>query len=109
MINAYKDFWKRSFTFLGTSTRSQYWWATLANLVIVMILLFATIIYGDTSTIGKIFNSLSNLYAIAISAIALSIRRLRDAGYAPQWLLSQFIIIIVLLSKNSKKQMEIYG
>lgn len=111
MIDAYKDFWKRYLKFSGTSTRSQYWWTTLANLIIAMILLFPGITYGDNSTLGGIFNTLSHLYAIVITipALALLIRRLRDAGYGPQWILIQLIpiagpfIMLGLLCKGSKE------
>ena len=38
MIKAYIDFWKRAFDFRGRSTRPDYWWAYLVNVIIITIL-----------------------------------------------------------------------
>ena len=38
MIKAYIDFWKRAFDFSGRSTRPDYWWAYLVNVIIITIL-----------------------------------------------------------------------
>ena len=38
MIKAYIDFWKRAFDFRGRSTRSDYWWFFLANIIVYGIL-----------------------------------------------------------------------
>ena len=38
MIKAYIDFWKRAFDFSGRSTRPEYWWAYLVNVIIITIL-----------------------------------------------------------------------
>ncbi|MDA5539738.1 hypothetical protein PJF60_03680 [Streptococcus thermophilus] len=34
MIKAYIDFWKRAFDFSGRSTRPDYWWVHLINVII---------------------------------------------------------------------------
>ena len=34
MIKAYIDFWKRAFDFSGRSTRPDFWWAYLVNVII---------------------------------------------------------------------------
>ncbi len=38
MIKAYIDFWKRAFDFSGRSTRPDFWWAYLVNVIIITIL-----------------------------------------------------------------------
>ena len=38
MIKAYIDFWKRAFDFSGRSTRPDYWWVYLINVIISTIL-----------------------------------------------------------------------
>ena len=34
MIDAYKKLWTKSFDFRGRSTRHDYWWAVLANILV---------------------------------------------------------------------------
>ena len=38
MIKAYIDFWKRAFDFRGRSTRPDFWWTYLVNVIIMTIL-----------------------------------------------------------------------
>ena len=65
LIEAYKSAWIRSFYYEGRSTRSDYWWFVLANLIV-------TIVPG----------------------LPLAVRRLRDAGKSWPWLLISLIPII---------------
>ena len=38
MFQAYAAFWRRGFTeWAGTSSRSEYWWTVLANILIVLL------------------------------------------------------------------------
>ena len=39
MIDAYKKLWTKAFDFRGRSTRSDYWWGALANLLVSYVLL----------------------------------------------------------------------
>ncbi|OIL16272.1 hypothetical protein ATW93_01095 [Oenococcus oeni] len=39
MLNAYKKYWKNYFNFKDSSSRSDYWWLILANVIIFTILL----------------------------------------------------------------------
>ena len=40
MIKAYIDFWKRAFDFSGRSTRPDYWWAYLVNVIFLLFFVF---------------------------------------------------------------------
>ena len=45
MIKAYIDFWKRAFDFSGRSTRPDFWWAYLVNVIILLFLLFFVFLF----------------------------------------------------------------
>ena len=92
MIEAYKKFWKGYVDFEGRSTRSDYWFAYLANMLIVVAfdVLFWVFLgmasATDSSFLAVIsFILLLILFAYGIAAflpgIAIAVRRLRDAGY----------------------------
>lgn len=119
MIEAYKKFWKGYVDFEGRSTRSDYWFAYLANMLIVVAfdVLFWVFLgmasATDSSFLAVIsFILLLILFAYGIAAflpgIAVTVRRLRDAGYnwpyifVPFIPVVGFIIYIVLLCKPTK-------
>lgn len=119
MIEAYKKFWKGYVDFEGCSTRSDYWFAYLANMLIVVAfdVLFWVFLgmasATDSSFLAVIsFILLLILFAYGIAAflpgIAIAVRRLRDAGYnwpyifVPFIPVVGFIIYIVLLCKPTK-------
>lgn len=119
MLDAYKKFWKGYVDFSGRSTRSDFWFAILANFLICMLLvvlfaILATISEGRTDgplyTVGLLIVAIGGLYFVAIflPMIAIQIRRLRDAGY--HWALIFLrllfgiggIIVLVLLCQPTK-------
>ena len=115
MIKAYIDFWKRTFDFSGRSTRPDYWWVYLINVIIntilvvgfVLIPFFSSVsndpaILYDSAEIQKmILKYMSPIMIfgliILIPQLSLQFRRLRDAGIHPAWgLLSCMGLIPVL-------------
>ena len=98
MINAIKNFFKGYVDFSGRSTRPDYWWIWLANIILSIPF---WIIYFYTVFLSAVMDSVSDsaseatfmvlglvviIYAIFYLAIlvptlALSVRRLRDAGF----------------------------
>ena len=92
MIEAYKKFWKGYVDFTGRSTRSDYWFAYLANMLTVIAFYVLLAIFGgiasatESSFLAVIsFIILFIFFAFGIAAIlpgiAVTVRRLRDAGY----------------------------
>ena len=92
MIEAYKKFWKGYVDFEGRSTRSDYWFAYLANMLTVIAFYVLLAIFGgiasatESSFLAVIsFIILFIFFAVGIAAIlpgiAVTVRRLRDAGY----------------------------
>ena len=78
MVQAYKEFWKRYVDFDGTTSRPKFWYVVLVNMIIEFVLgIFAYI--PVLQIISPIIDSLYGL-AILVPSLAISIRRLRDAG-----------------------------
>lgn len=92
MIEAYKKFWKGYVDFEGRSTRSDYWFAYLANMLTVVAFYVLLAVFGgiagatDSSFLAVISLILLLIFfaygvAAVLPGIAVTVRRLRDAGY----------------------------
>ena len=116
MINAYKNFFKGYVDFAGRSTRSDYWWVWLGN-IILYIPFFLT--YGNALANSRKEGALITLGFIAIiyfifglalllPSLALMVRRLRDAGFHWALIFIVFIplgsiVLLVLLAMPTKE------
>ena len=102
MINAYKSFFKGYVDFTGRSTRSEYWWIWLTNMILLVPFYSAyfkalanprneaaLVALGGIAIIYMIFG-----LALILPMLALTVRRLRDAGF--HWALI-FIIFIPMV------------
>lgn len=120
MIKAYIDFWKRAFDFSGCSTRPDYWWAYLVNVIIITILtvfcvlipFFSNVDFNDPALLNNPAELRQLIMGYAwpvmlfglielIPQLSLQTRRLRDAGFHPAWVLLScmgFIPIVALFS-----------
>ena len=98
MINAYKNFFKNYAEFTGRATRPDFWWVWLGNLIlsIPFWIIYFYIVYLSTvmdsvsdsasEAIFMVFGLVAIIYAvfylaILVPTLALSVRRLRDAGF----------------------------
>ena len=98
IISSYLDMWKNYANFSGRTTVGGYWWAYLANFIVGLVI----------GLIGV--EILSTVYTLAafIPGIAITIRRLNDAGKHWAWIFINLlplvgtIIFIVMLCKPSK-------
>lgn len=92
MIEAYKKFWKGYVDFTGRSTPSDYWFAFSAHVLIFFAYLLLDGVFErilsatgsmDVFTISVILLLIFFAYGVAavLPGIALTVRRLRDAGY----------------------------
>ena len=124
MIEAYKKFWEGYVDFEGRSTRSDYWFAYLVNALItwglyIVVAVFGGIASATDSTVLAIFSLILGLimfiYAVAafLPGLAVTVRRLRDAGY--NWLyifipLIPFVgifILVFLLCQPTKVEVPV--
>lgn len=110
MINAYKNFFKGYVDFAGRSTRSDYWWIWLGNMIIYIPFFFA---YGNAISNPRNESALIALGGTAIIymviGLALTVRRLRDAGFHWALIFIVFIplgsiVLLVLLAMPTKEE-----
>jgi uncharacterized membrane protein YhaH (DUF805 family) len=73
-MNYYLNFLQNYATFDGRARRSEYWYFTLFNIIIIFVLGFVDGLMG--------INVLSNIYILAtlIPSVAVTIRRIHDVG-----------------------------
>ena len=117
MIEAYKKFWKGYDDFRGRSTSSDYWFAYSAHVLIffasyLLLAVFQRMAVDETSLLTNevIFLFIFFVYGVAaiLPGIAITVRRLRDAGYNWQYIFIPLIpfvgifIFIFLLCQPTK-------
>ena len=91
MINAYKAYWKRYFDFKGRTSRSNFWWAILGQLIVSIIVGFLARML-DTNAV----NSLWSLITF-IPGLSLNVRRLHDVDRSGWLVLLAYIPIILFM------------
>ena len=128
MINAYKNFFKGYAEFTGRSTRSDYWWVWLGNFILSIpfwIIYFYTVFLSavmasvDDSVSEATFMVLGLVViiyaifylAILVPTLALSVRRLRDAGFHWAFIFLRFVpmggIALLILHAMPTKETEV--
>ena len=125
MINAYKNFFKNYAEFTGRSTRPDFWWVWLGNLILSIpfwIIYFYTVFLSavmdsvsDSASEATfmVFGLVAIIYAVFYLAIlaptlALSVRRLRDAGFHWAFIFLRFapmggIALLILFAMPTKE------
>ena len=128
MIEAYKNFFRGFADFSGRSTRPDFWWVWLGNFILSIPF---WIIYFYTVFLSAVMDSVSDsaseatfmvlglvviIYAIFYLAIlvptlALSVRRLRDAGFHWAFIFLRFApmggIALLILHAMPTKETEV--
>lgn len=88
-MEAVKMAFKNIVTFKGRSRRSEFWWAELAFIIIMLIL-------GWIPVVGQLVG-----IVIALTNLSLTFRRLHDTNHSGWWvgvpMIISFIAIIVLV------------
>lgn len=120
MIEAYKRYFKRAFTFNGYASRGEYWWAVLANALVALALYIPAAILlavdgGESSFAGVLAGILSLVlmlfYVINIvPGISVLVRRLHDTGRPGLWALLALvpfggIVLVVFAAMESRPDM----
>ena len=102
--------------FQGRARRKEYWWFTLFNIIISILL---AVIDGATGNFDAEtgYGLFGTIYALAvlIPSIAVSVRRLHDTGRSGWWLLILLlpligvIVILVFMLLDSNAEDNEYG
>lgn len=117
MINAYKSFFKGYVDFTGRSKRSEYWWIWLTNMILLVPFYsayFKALANPRNETALMALGGIAIIYmifglALMLPMLALTVRRLRDAGFHWALIFVGFIpmvgviALLVLLAMPSKK------
>lgn len=120
MIEWYKMAFQKYADFQTRSTRNEYWWFFLVNLLIIFgvnILVGIFSIAGDAPGLALVGSGLLILYSLAtfIPNLAVSIRRLHDTNRSGWFLLLGLIplvggiILIVFLAQESDPHPNKWG
>ena len=128
MINAYKNFFKNYAEFTGRSTRPDFWWVWLGNLILSIpfwiiyfyIVYFSTVMDSVSDSASEatfmVFGLVAIIYAvfylaILVPTLALSVRRLRDAGFHWAFIFLRFApmggIALLILHAMPTKETEV--
>ena len=128
MINAYKNFFKNYAEFTGRSTRPDYWWVWLGNFILSIpfwIIYFYTVFLSVVmDSVGETVSEATFMFlglvvifyvifflAILVPTLALSVRRLRDAGFHWAFIFLRFApmggIALLLLHAMPTKEIEV--
>ena len=87
--------------FTGRATRPEFWWWALFNLLVAAALNFFNVIrIGDNAYLGSLLAGVWGV-AVLLPNLAVTVRRLRDAGYGWGhlfWLLVPIAGIFVLIT-----------
>ena len=116
MIEAYKSFFKGYVDFTGRSTRSEYWLVWLTNILLLIPFYsayFDVIFSEENDGALLVFGGLAIIYmifglALFLPWLALTVRRLRDAGFHWALIFVAFvpfvgsIALLVLLAMPTK-------
>jgi len=94
MIEAYKKFWRHYFNFSDRSSRSDFWWVILCNVIIIGVI--SCPVDFVAPVVARILTIVVALYelAVAIPELALIIRRIHDTNRSGWYFFMLFIPII---------------
>jgi uncharacterized membrane protein YhaH (DUF805 family) len=86
----YTEVLRKYTVFSGRAGRPEYWWFTLANIIIVVVL----DILG--ATVGSILQVVGAIYGLAVflPSLGVSIRRLHDTNRSGWWILIGIVPLI---------------
>ena len=85
-MKEYRDFWKRSFDYKGTSDRWEYWIPVGIHLGLMLLLIIYYLVAQDKGWPGFPFWIVLLFQLIAvIPFVALTVRRLKDTGMSGLW------------------------
>ena len=101
-MKEYLDMWKNYTNFSGRTSLRGYWFAVLGNVIVSFMIGFITGILPRLAFIATLYS-----LAALIPSLAITVRRMRDAGKKWTWIFISFvplvgaIILIVMLCKHS--------
>ena len=111
MIQYYLKVLKQYADFNGRARRSEYWYYTLVNMIVIYGLIFlGGAMASSSSAIAGILATLSTIYALAtmIPSIAAGVRRMHDVGKSGWFILIPLYNLILAVTEGQTGSNE-YG
>jgi uncharacterized membrane protein YhaH (DUF805 family) len=103
-------------TFTGRARRAEYWWYTLFNVIIYAALITVGILIGNSDGSATVVGVLVGVYILAVllPTLAVTTRRLHDAGLSGWWQLIGFvplggIVVFIMTLLDSNPGTNRYG
>ena len=117
LLKAYIDFWRRYADFSGRTTRYNYWMSLLMHsiLILLFVVLLPIVLVAGLKIGTEIALQIFNIFYTAVSlasitpGFAITVRRLRDAGFSAKslfWLLIPGFGIVALFVRLCTKSAE---
>ncbi|HWZ71345.1 MAG TPA: DUF805 domain-containing protein [Casimicrobiaceae bacterium] len=115
-MNWYLQALKKYADFSGRARRREYWFFVLFNLIVSVVLAVCDVVLGTYSAAASI-GILSGIYTLAvlIPGIAVTVRRLHDAGRSGWWILIVlvpivgWIVLLVFMLLDTQPGQNAYG
>lgn len=115
LLASYIAFWKNAFNFSGRTRRRDYWYATVANSLVAMLISFVLgFIAGVTGFEAIVYLAYVYSVAVIIPGLSLCIRRLHDLGKSGWWYLLCLtgigsIVVLVWFCMEGQRGSNKYG
>ena len=113
-MNWYLEVLKKYAVFDGRARRSEYWYFTLINIGVVLVLAVLDAMIRKVTGIN--IGILGTIYGLGVllPAIGVSIRRLHDTNRSGWWLLLALvplvgIVLLVFMAQDSEPAPNLYG
>jgi uncharacterized membrane protein YhaH (DUF805 family) len=113
---------KKYTVFSGRSQRTEFWFFTLINALVLAIFVFAySLLAGMAQVSERAFSAGYDvlvavwMLATILPSLAVSVRRLHDIGWSGWWVLLWFVpfaggvILLVLFTMDSQPGTNVYG
>ena len=93
-MNEFKDALRKYTVFTGRASQRDYWMYTLV-IILIYIALMVLISIGGDSIVGKLFNLVYIVFALAmlLPSLAVTARRLHDVDKSGWWMLLNLVPI----------------
>lgn len=96
ILQAVQACFVRYFDFQGRSSRSEYWWFVLFNLLLnVATAIFDLVVLGVSSD-GFLPANTATTIITFIPGVAVSVRRLHDIGRSGWWIFLAFTVVGII-------------
>lgn len=96
LLQAVQACFVRYFDFQGRSSRSEYWWFVLFNLLLnVATAIFDLVVLGVSSDGFLPANTAATIITF-IPGVAVSVRRLHDIGRSGWWIFLAFTVVGII-------------